>query len=172
MPDYFKFLKARNTARLRRARGAPPLLPSEYRLRTSADVEELRRLAFRVRRPLILNPLFSIDDDLASLERAANRYRADCGCGIGAGFLITALVSYAVLVVFHLPTTLTGIFAAMLGLIGSAFSAAFIGKGLGILRARWKYYRCLDLMLVSFRRREEAQLVKLPQEEKPCLVDG
>ena len=172
MANYFKFLMARNTARLRQARGALPLPASEYRLRTSADVEELRRHAFRVRRPLTLKPLFSIDDDLASLERAANRYRADCGCGVGGGFLIMALVSYATLVVFHLPTTVTGIFAAMLGLVGSALTAAFIGKGLGILRARWKYYRCLDLMLVSFRQREESQLVRSQQEEKPCLVDG
>jgi hypothetical protein len=160
MPNYFKFLMAGNTARLAQTRGAPSLPASEYRLRTSADVEELRRHAFRVRRPLILKPLFTIDDDLASLERAANRHRADCGCGVGAGFLITALVSYATLVVFHLPTTVTGIFATMFGLVGSALTAAFIGKGLGILRARWKYYRCLDLMLISFRQSEESQLVR------------
>jgi hypothetical protein len=172
MPYYFKFLMARNRARLRRADEALPLVASEYRLRTAADVEQLRRHAFRVRRPLILKPLFTIDDDLASLERAANRHRADCGCGIGAGFLITALVSYATLAVFHLPTTVPGIFAAMLGLVGSALSAAFIGKGLGILRARRQYYRCLDLMLISFHQREESQLVRSPQEEKPCLVDG
>jgi hypothetical protein len=170
MPNYFKFLMARNTVRLRRADEVLPLVASEYRLRTAADVEQLRRHSFRVRRPLILKPLFTIDDDLASLERAANRHRADCGCGIGAGFLVTALVSYATLVVFHLPTTVPGIFAAMLGLIGSALTAALIGKGLGILRARWKYYRCLDLMLVS-PPKEESQSVRSPQE-KTMPVDG
>src|SRR5580765_6653544 len=116
MPNYFKFLMARHTAR---PFPAPPVA-SGYRLRTSADVEELRHHAFRIRRPIILNPLFIIDDDLSALERDANRHRADCGCGIGAGFLIMALPSYATLVVFHLPTTVLGIFAAMLGLVGSA----------------------------------------------------
>lgn len=156
MPDDFDFSTDRRTVTLRSARKIPVHVTTEYLIRTSADVEAFRQRASRAWQRLVLRPPFSLDDDLTSLERAVNRHRMDCGCGMGAGFLIGAFVAQVILMLFRLPMSASDIFAAILALLGSTSLAALIGKGLGILLARRRYYACLERLFVAFQQREKA----------------
>ena len=137
-------------------------------IKNSSDVGALRRCKFRLRQTLALGPSVLRDEKLTSLESVINRYRSDCGCKMGAGFLIASAITQSVLAIVHLPKTPAEIFKVLFFLVASAIIAALIGKGIGIWWARWKYFQCLNKLFLTLRENEE------PERRKgsPCREAG
>jgi hypothetical protein len=133
-------------------------------IRCSADVAALQRQAGPPSQTFILRPPFALDDDLISLAAEIRHHLSDCGCRMGARFLIAAIIANLALTVFRIPMSISEALLRILVLLASAVLAALLGKAFGIFRARRRYFRCLGRIFCTLRE-QELRLNQTPKEE-------
>jgi len=136
-------------------------------IRDASDVQALRRAARRPRQPIALVSPNDSEPQLIALLRTVNRHRSDCGCAMGARFLIMALATHLALALWHRPTNLRGVVSTVLAIFGSAVLAALIGKGVGVLWAHRQYRQSLERLSFAICPAEPST-----RKKPPCLVAG